>query len=123
MVNPVADRALNKKFPPMSEIKNHLKINWYRCPIDKKTLKNLSQRNDLQGFFYAIGNLSLWGILGILTFYFYLVQNFLLFFIFLFIFGTVASFLTAPHHELCHRTVFKTRRLNDFFLIIYSIVS
>ena len=123
MVNPVSDRAFNKKFPPMSEIKNHLKINWYRCPIEKKTLKNLSQRDDLQGFFYAIGHLSLWGALGILTFYFYLVQNFLLFFIFLFVFGTVASFLTAPHHELCHRTVFKTRRLNDLFLIIYSIVS
>ena len=30
------------------------------------------------------------------------------------------TLFTAPHHELCHTTVFKTKWLNDIFLRIFS---
>merc|ERR1719450_1070851 len=38
----------------------------------------------------------------------------------LFIHGTMATFFTAPHHEMCHKTVFKTKWLNEFFLVIFA---
>jgi fatty acid desaturase len=32
----------------------------------------------------------------------------------------VGTFFSAPHHELCHGTVFKTKRFNEIFLRIFS---
>ena len=123
MVNPIAQKIQKYSFPSIDEVSKNLKINWYRCPIDKKIFKKLCQRSDLKGYFYSFGHLGLWGLLGVISFYFYQIQNFLLFIIFLFFYGTVSSFLTSPHHELCHRTVFRTRKLNEFFLIIFSLIS
>ncbi len=34
----------------------------------------------------------------------------------------MASFLTAPHHELCHGTVFRIRWLNELFLRIFALL-
>ena len=36
--------------------------------------------------------------------------------------GTVYGFVINGFHELCHRTVFRTRWLNAFFLNIYSFI-
>ena len=38
----------------------------------------------------------------------------------LFLHGTFYAFLLNGFHELCHRTVFKTRFLNEFFLLVFS---
>ena len=44
------------------------------------------------------------------------------FFVALFAHGTVASFFTAPRHELCHTTVFRTKWLNETFLRVFSLL-
>jgi len=121
-MNPIATAARRSQFPPMSEVNKTLKIDCYRCPIDRKVLVRLIVRDDTKALFQALGHLSLWLLTGSLCYYFYSVGMMLGFFVTLFIHGTIASFLAADHHELCHRTVFKTQWLNEFFLIIFSLL-
>ena len=105
---------------PMSEIRKELRIKWYRCPIDTTVLRELSKPSDLQGFQMALGHLVLWLLTGALSFYFAVEQLWLGFLLTIFLHGTVGTFFSAPHHELCHGTVFKTKRLNEIFLRIFS---
>jgi len=105
---------------PMSEIRKELRIKWYRCPIDPTVLRELSKPSDLQGFQMALGHLGLWLLTGALSFYFAVEQLWLGFLLTIFLHGTVGTFFSAPHHELCHGTVFKTKRLNEIFLRIFS---
>ena len=105
---------------PMSEIRKELRIKWYRCPIDPTVLRELSKPSDLQGFRMAFGHLGLWLLTGLLSFYFAIEQLWLGFLLMIFLHGTVGTFFSAPHHELCHGTVFKTKRLNEIFLRIFS---
>ena len=105
---------------PMSEIRKELRIKWYRCPIDPTVLRELSKPSDLQGFKMALGHLGLWLLTGLLGFYFAIEQLWLGFLLMIFLHGTVGTFFSAPHHELCHGTVFKTKRLNEIFLRIFS---
>ena len=105
---------------PMSEIRKELRIKWYRCPIDPNILRELSKPSDFQGFKMALGHLGLWLFTGSLSFYFVIEQFWLGFLLTIFLHGTVGTFFSAPHHELCHGTVFKTKRLNEIFLKIFS---
>ena len=105
---------------PMSEIRKELRIKWYRCPIDPTVLRELSKPSDLQGFQMALGHLGLWLLTGAVSFYFAVEQLWLGFLLTIFLHGTVGTFFSAPHHELCHGTVFKTKRLNEIFLRIFS---
>ncbi|MEK9764221.1 MAG: fatty acid desaturase [Deltaproteobacteria bacterium] len=105
---------------PMSEIRKELRIKWYRCPIDPTVMRELSKPSDLQGFQMALGHLGLWLLTGALSFYFAVEQLWLGFLLTIFLHGTVGTFFSAPHHELCHGTVFKTKRLNEIFLRIFS---
>ena len=105
---------------PMSEIRKELRIRWYRCPIDPTVLRELSKPSDFQGFQMALGHLGLWFLTGALSFYLAVEQLWLGFLLTIFLHGTVGTFFSAPHHELCHGTVFKTKRLNEIFLRIFS---
>ena len=105
---------------PMSEIRKELRIKWYRCPIDPTVLRELSKPSDFQGFRMALGHLWLWLLTGAVSFYFAVEQLWLGFLLTIFLHGTVGTFFSAPHHELCHGTVFKTKRLNEIFLRIFS---
>ena len=107
---------------PLSVIRKNLKIKWYRCPIDKNLLKELSSPNDYKGYFYALGHLGLWIGTGTLTYVFFIESIWFGFAISLFLHGTVGTFFTAPQHELNHGTVFKNKKINKFFLIIYSLL-
>ena len=107
---------------PMSEIRKELRIKWYRCPIDPTVLRELSKPSDLQGFQMGLGHLGLWLLTGALSFYFAVEQLWLGFLLTIFLHGTVGTFFSAPHHELCHGTVFKTKRFNEIFLRIFSTI-
>jgi fatty acid desaturase len=100
-------------------------INWYRTPIPREELKKLTKKRDLPalaqtlGFLLVVaatfavswmswemaeaGNLPVWVVI-----------------VSVFIHGTVWAFLLNGFHELVHGTVFKTKRLNTFFLYVYS---
>ena len=110
------------EFPPLSEVRKNLRVGWYRCPIAPEKLRELSRRSDLRGGFQAIGHLALWAATGVAAYGFFTQQMWWGFFVALFLHGTVATFFSAPHHELCHGTVFQTKWLNGFFLRIYSLL-
>ena len=42
--------------------------NWYKCKIDKKTLKELSKKSDCQGFKHIIIFFSFLGLFGYLAY-------------------------------------------------------
>ncbi len=111
-------------YRPLSDVRKSLRVSWYRCPIDKAKLRELSTRSDAQGWFQAGGHLALFTLTGTLVFAFWAQQNWIAFFAALFAHGTVGSFFVgvAPH-ELGHGTVFRTRALNKFFLYLFSLLS
>ena len=108
-----------------------LKVNWYRCPIEKAELQKLMRRNDLRGWLQTGCHLGLFFITGFLA-YFALVNITLdnwtwslpLALTTLFIHGTIGPFMgLIAIHELQHRTVFESRSLNAFFEKIYAFIS
>ena len=105
---------------PLSQIRRELKIKWYRCPIEPKELRKLSKPIDSKGLCMALGHLALWSLTGVSCFFFASQHHWIAFIFALFFHGTIGTFFTAPHHELCHGTVFKTKRLNGFFLRIFA---
>jgi fatty acid desaturase len=121
-MNPLAESLRKRQYAPMREVSKKLQIRWYRCPVDKTVLRRLMTPSDASGLFMALGHLALLGVTGGTAFYMFAHQSWVMFGIALFAHGTVASFLTAPHHELCHRTVFKTKRLNEVFLRVFALL-
>ena len=110
-------------FEPLNEVRKNLKINWYRCPIDKNLLRELTRKSDLKGWMQAGGHLGLFVCTGLLTYYFYAQGWWIAFFLALFTHGTVGSFFPGlVTHELGHGTVFRTRWLNKIFLYIYAVL-
>ena len=121
-MNPLTATVQTTKPAPMRDVSKTLQIRWYRCPVDKQLLRELMTPNDWRGLFLALGHLGFWMVSGSAAFYLYLQQLWLPFAAMLFCHGTIAAFLTAPHHELCHRTVFRTKFLNEAFLRIYALI-
>lgn len=112
------------EWPPLSEVRNDLRVDWYRSPIDHGRLRELSRRSDLQGWFQAGGHLLLFACTGYLAYHFWTQEHWLGFGVSLWLHGTVGSFLSgvAPH-ELGHGTVFRTKWLNKAFLYLFSLLS
>lgn len=92
------------------------RIQWYRTPIPKETLRKLNERSDLKGGLQTLGFLGLVLLTGASSFYAWLEGWWWLFGLFLFLHGTVTSFYINGVHELSHGTVFKTKWLNGFFV-------
>lgn len=115
---------MEKNYQSLSEVRKVLRLEWYRCPIDRTKLRELSKRSNFQGFFQAGGHLSLFIGTGALVLFFWSQQLWMGFAAALFAHGTVGSFFTgvAPH-ELGHGTVFRTKWLNNFFLYLFSLLS
>lgn len=113
-----------QNYPPLSEVRKTLQLKWYRCPIDRQRLRELSQRSDASAWFQAGGHFALFLATGALTYYFWAQGLWLGFIVALWCHGTVASFFSgvAPH-ELGHGTVFRTAWLNKVFLYLFSLIS
>lgn len=102
---------------------NPAAIAWYRTPIPAEKLKELHERSDLLGFlqsagylllitstgtaaYLAAGRLPWWAVVALLLLH-----------------GMVCAFLPNAIHELCHGTVFRTKRLNTAFLGLFSFLN
>jgi fatty acid desaturase len=104
------------------------KINWYRCQVDPRVMSGLMQCSDFRGFRQALGHLGLWcatGTLAYLAFSHIHYANWIwsvpLLLAALFAHGTVGSFLGGTAcHELSHKTPFKTKSINEFFLKVFA---
>ena len=104
------------------------KINWYRCKVDPQLMSELMQCSDWQGFRQAGGHFGLWcltGTLAYLAFRQITLANGLwsvpVLLAALFVHGTVGGFLGGTAcHELSHKTPFKTKSINEFFLKVFA---
>jgi len=104
------------------------KIQWYRCKVDPKVMSELMKCSDLQGFRQAAGHLGLWLVTGTLAYMAFRQINAAnwpwsvpLLLAAMFVHGTVGSFLSGTAcHELSHKTPFKTKAINEFFLRIFA---
>jgi len=99
-----------------------INVDWYRTPIGRDLMRTLMQRSDLQGLRQCLLQLSLTAATGTAAYYAFYHSHWAVFVLAFYVHGTLSGFmgLGGPAHELCHRTVFKTRALNEFFLAIYS---
>ncbi len=96
---------------------NNISEQWFRANIDKKKLKELSKRNDFEGWKHIIIFIISLVFLGALCTYFWGSMWFILFYLF---YCTLWGGADAIWHECGHRTAFKTRKLNDFFYYVAS---
>ena len=111
-------------FPPLSEVRNNLKPQWYRSKMDPDKFQKFSKKSDFKGFIQAGGHLGLFCITGLSVYLSWLISNWILFSVAIFMHGTVSSFFKGTAvHELGHGTVFETKWLNKFFLYLFSLIS
>ena len=98
-------------------------VSWYRVPIEKEKLRELTRRSDWKGFLHTVPYLCLLVLTGGAAFYAFAHFPLPWLFLILFIHGTFYAFLLNGFHELVHGTVFKSRRLNAAILRIFSFLS
>ena len=93
---------------------------WFKPKIDRELLLELKQRKDLPGWINSICYFSLLIITGYVAYLswhtWWAIPCF-------FVYGTIYSFSNARWHEYGHRTVFKSRKLNDFFYEVSSFIA
>ena len=100
-------------------------ISWYRTPLAPGMLATLSGRSDLRGWLQAGGHLLLLLATGALALALFRHGHELLALPALLLHGGCYGFLgwAGAGHELSHRTVFRSRRLNDGFLALFAFLS
>ena len=119
-----AESAGQPPYPPLSEVRKTLRVKWYRSPINHERLRELSARSDKQGWIQAGGHTALYLTLAGLTIALWVQQAWLAFALSTWCLGFVATFFKGTAaHELGHGTVFKSRRLNRWFLHAVSLIS
>jgi len=96
------------------------RIKWYRTPLDKETLNRLTERSDGQGFLHMIPQLLFHLATGAAAYWAWVNGPWWLVVIACYFHAMFYHFLgmAGCGHELCHRTVFKSRFWNEFFLLI-----
>jgi fatty acid desaturase/rubredoxin len=101
---------------------NAIAIDWYQTPLMPGLLETLNKKDDSRGLLQASGHLCLILLTGSLCFYAYYHYGWALLLASLFLHGTVCAFLANAAHELVHGTVFNNRKLNNFFLYVFSFI-
>ena len=86
---------MNPNYQPLAEVQQKLRVEWYRCLIDSTKLRGLMKRNDLQGWFQAVGHLILLVGTGLLSYFLWFRKVWFGFAIAFFAHGIVASFFTG----------------------------
>ena len=111
-------------YEPLESVRKHIRMSWYRCPIEPARLRELTRGSDLRGALQTAGHILLLVITGAATYYFFNQRVWVGFILTLFAHGTIFSFIAGlATHELSHGTVFKTKWLNGMFLRILGLVS
>ena len=108
-----------------------IKINWYRSKVDKQLMKELMQTSDAKALCHVLLQLGLFALTGAITYMAFLNIHggnwfwaLPLMLVALFVHCTFASFIgiAVPQHELCHKTPFRTKAVNEFFLHLYGFI-
>ena len=96
------------------------RVQWYRTPLGKPTMAALNARSDFKGYRQSLGHLGLLFLTGSLAVYGVGRWPWWAVAMIVFVHGTCFAFMINAVHELVHRTVFKTRALNDFFAKVFA---
>jgi fatty acid desaturase len=99
------------------------KINWYRSPVKREIQTELNQRSDWLGLLQTLGHLGLLVLTGTCAWYAAGRLSVWVLLFFIYIHGTFYAFLLNAFHELCHKSVFKSKTLNFVFLQLVSFLS
>jgi len=101
------------------------RINWYHCPVDKEKFAELAQKKNLLPLAHVTAQLLLSVATGFLVYLSWKHLAWPFWIIAIYVHCALYEFLTptAAIHELSHRTVFKFRFLNDFFIMLFSFLS
>jgi fatty acid desaturase len=107
-----------------------VKINWYRCKVEKVLMSELMRKNNARAFAQVIAQLLLFAATGTLAYAAFLnvhTDNWKcsvpLLFLAVFVHGTFTRFFHMAGHELTHKTPFRTPALNEFFLKLYAFLA
>jgi fatty acid desaturase len=100
-------------------------IDWYRTPIDKETLRQLTKRSDLRGLIQSGTFLLIYAALTALAVYFFSIRWWILMVVFCYLHSLFVNMMSisAAVHELSHGTPFKTKWMNEFFLYLFSFLT
>ena len=100
-------------------------IQWYRTPIDKETLRELTRKSDWKGLSKAGGFLLLYLALVASSLAAFLTQSWVILVVVCYATSIVLNFIgmAAGVHELSHGTMFRTRWLNEAFYYVYCFLS
>jgi fatty acid desaturase len=101
------------------------KIAWYRSPIDKDLLRELTRPNDLKGLAHALAFVLIYLATTAMSLYFFLQQMWAAMIAAAYIHSMFVGFvgMGAAVHELSHGTAFKNKRLNNFFFKLFAFLS
>jgi fatty acid desaturase len=104
---------------------NAVGIHWYRTSLDKETLRSLTRRSDARALIQMLVQLIGTAGLGAGVYWLLITGRWLPAVPAYWVYCTVFSFLglSGAGHELCHRTPFRTRWLNEAFLRLTSFLT
>ena len=100
-------------------------IDWYRIPIERDTLRQLTRKSDLRGWLQAGSFLLIYVVLTALAIFFFEMRLWLLMVVACYVHALFLNMMSmaAAAHELSHGTVFKTKPLNDFFYNLFCFLT
>jgi len=104
----------------IEERQSKRRIPFYRTRLERQVLAQLNRKSDLMGFLQTLGYLGTLAATGALAWYASLHWAWPWVVLAVFVHGTGYNFMINGFHELCHNSVFRTRRLNVFFLYVLS---
>lgn len=100
-------------------------IAWYRTPIDRGLLRELTTPNDLKGLLHAGSFLLIYLFTTALSVTFFLMQMWGWMILAAYVHAMFVGFvgMGAAVHELSHHTAFKRKWLNNFFFKLFAFLS
>jgi fatty acid desaturase len=101
------------------------KIDWYRTPIDKDQLRQLTVRSDIRGLLQAGSFLLIYTATVYFSYLFFVRQLWLAMAAVCYLHCMFHGFvgMEAAVHELSHWTPFKTKWLNDIFYYLFCFLT
>jgi fatty acid desaturase len=100
-------------------------IKWYRTPIDRDRMRELTRRSNARGLLHMGALLGLAGFLGAVAYWSWYHWPWYVTVIAVYVYGQVFGFVGegTVGHELSHGTPFRSRWLNETFLVLTAFLT
>ncbi len=100
-------------------------INWYRIPMERDTLRQLTERSNLRGWLQAGSFFLIFVVLTALAILFYELRLWVLMVVACYLHAAFLNMVSmaAAVHELSHGTPFKSKPVNEFFYYLFCFLT